>query len=196
MKYFWTSDTHYQHFNIIRYTNRPFKTLEEMDNRLINNYNARVKESDVCFHLGDFCFKNSPGGKEGEGGPDKAVSFEKQLHGKMILLHGNHDHNNSAKTIIESMTIKHGGKTIFMQHRPDRLPNFFMEKIDLILCGHVHEKWEYREHNHIPVINVGVDVFKFYPVDISEIIERLAKHTKLIKEKEKRNDLSRLEQGT
>lgn len=189
MKFWFTSDTHFGHANIIKYCNRPFKTLEQMDSTLVQNWNARVKSEDIVFHLGDFCFKNSPGGKTGEGGQNKATFFETMLTGKMILLHGNHDHNNSAKTIIESMTIKHGGKTIFMQHRPDRLPNFFMEKIDLILCGHVHEKWEYREHKHIPVINVGVDVFKFYPVDISEIIERLAKHERIRKQKEKEYDL-------
>ena len=62
MSKFWlTSDTHYGHGNIITYTNRPFKSLEEMDYKLIKNHNSLVSPEDTVFFLGDFCFRNSPG---------------------------------------------------------------------------------------------------------------------------------------
>ena len=61
MRYFITADTHYGHGNVIRYSNRPFSTPEEMNARLIHNFNERVKEEDCCFINGDFCFKSGTG---------------------------------------------------------------------------------------------------------------------------------------
>ena len=63
---FFTSDTHFGHANIIKYCNRPFSSLEEMNSTIIRNWNEMVKPEDTVFFLGDFCFKNGPGGKPGE----------------------------------------------------------------------------------------------------------------------------------
>lgn len=132
-KYWFISDTHFGHFNIVEYCNRPFKTLEEMDSTLIRKWNSRVKPGDQVFHLGDFCFKNTFGGKNGEGSTNKAEFYEKQLNGKIILVCGNHDHNNSAKSIISSIDIMHGGSDIHCVHDP-----VAFEVGKLNLCGHVH----------------------------------------------------------
>ncbi len=73
MNYWWTSDYHFSHFNIIRYCERPFKTAEEMDETIIRKHNERVKPEDTVFFLGDFIFK---GGKEG--GEERYCEFEKK----------------------------------------------------------------------------------------------------------------------
>lgn len=52
MKKWFISDTHFSHFNIIRYTGRPFETVEEMN--LIKNWNDCVDANDQVFFLGDF----------------------------------------------------------------------------------------------------------------------------------------------
>ena len=62
MNYWWTSDYHFSHFNIISYCDRPFKTAEEMNKIIIRRHNERVKPDDTVFFLGDFIFK---GGKVG-----------------------------------------------------------------------------------------------------------------------------------
>ena len=53
-KTFFTSDTHFGHANIIKYSERPFQNVRQMDEALIGNWNEIVGEDDIVFHLGDF----------------------------------------------------------------------------------------------------------------------------------------------
>ncbi|MCJ7443816.1 MAG: hypothetical protein MUO26_04685, partial [Methanotrichaceae archaeon] len=54
MMIYLTGDQHYSHFNVIRYTNRPWTTAYEMDEALISAWNKVVKINDIVYHLGDF----------------------------------------------------------------------------------------------------------------------------------------------
>lgn len=54
-KTFFTADQHFAHANIIEFCDRPYKTIEEMDEQLIANWNAVVGYHDTVIHLGDFC---------------------------------------------------------------------------------------------------------------------------------------------
>ena len=76
-----TSDTHFGHANIIRYSGRPFSDVKEMDETLIRNWNDVVGPDDDVFHLGDFAFRN----------PDAAASYRRRLNGRIHLIWGNHD---------------------------------------------------------------------------------------------------------
>ena len=83
-KTFYTADLHLGHANIIRYCNRPFKDIDRMNDVLISNWNSRVKSGDTVIHNGDFCFKNTPGGKEGEGAVGiNAQEWAKKLNGNI-----------------------------------------------------------------------------------------------------------------
>ena len=85
--------------------------------------------------------------------------------------------NNSCKTPIENMTIKYGGKRIFITHNPEHVG--FITGCDLAFTGHVHNAWEIkrvkRQFDFIDCINIGVDVWGFRPVSIAEILSRYAK---------------------
>lgn len=76
---FFTSDTHFGHANIIRFCNRPFRNVEEMNEALIENWNLVVSEDDTVFHLGDFAF----------GGSNVWKSIIPRLNGHINLIIGN-----------------------------------------------------------------------------------------------------------
>lgn len=56
---FFISDTHFNHTNIIRFCNRPFKDVSHMNETIISNWNRVVGPEDIIFHLDDFCLDGS-----------------------------------------------------------------------------------------------------------------------------------------
>ena len=171
MKYWFTSDYHFGHANIIKYCNRPFKSVNEMNEKMIANHNSRVSEDDVVFFLGDFCFRNSKGGKPGEGELEKYRTYSDRLNGNIIFIRGNHDNNNSMKTCIKNAVIELGGKEMYLVHSPsDYNPEY-----EINIVGHVHEKWKHKKIGNTILINVGVDVWDFKPIDIQEILQSIPK---------------------
>lgn len=77
---FFTSDLHFGHQNIIRFCNRPWKTTDEMEEALIENWNSVVTDDDIVFDLGDFAFAPNSKWKEILG----------ELNGQHHLIVGNH----------------------------------------------------------------------------------------------------------
>jgi len=167
-----SSDYHLGHQNIIKYCNRPFSSLEEMNTIIIKNHNERVKKEDTFIHVGDFCFKNSPGGKHGEGLPIHSKTYIEQLNGRLVFIKGNHDSANSLDTKIERLVLNIGGMYINVCHKPDDAVIEDKLYYPLNLVGHIHEKWTTKElkQNKISLLlNVGVDVHKFKPISFVEI---------------------------
>lgn len=85
---FFTADLHFSHTNIIRYSNRPFSNVNEMDDALINNINSLVKSDDTLWFLGDFCF----GPKDVDQFIRHAQKYRNRINcSNIILVWGNHD---------------------------------------------------------------------------------------------------------
>jgi calcineurin-like phosphoesterase family protein len=171
---YFTSDTHFGHENIIRYCNRPFKSLKEMDSTIIKNWNSKIKEEDTIFFLGDFCFRKSSEAPEGK----LFEHYKSQLKGQIIFVQGNHDKNNGNKSIIQKIGIAYGGRKINLVHNPE----FIDLRYDINFVGHVHNLWRFkriRRDNHIvDCINIGVDVWDFKPVTINEIMSKYIRWSK------------------
>ena len=81
MKTWFISDTHFWHKNILQYTDRPFNSVEEMNEGIIDNWNTKVAADDVVYHLGDVSF----------GSLSRTVDILDRLKGKKRLVYGNHD---------------------------------------------------------------------------------------------------------
>lgn len=88
---FFTSDTHFGHANIIQHCERPFASVEEMTEKLIENWNACVKAGDRVYHLGDFALKLNV---------SEIESIVRRLHGEKFLVWGNHDQKN--KSVLQA----------------------------------------------------------------------------------------------
>ena len=202
MKIWLSSDYHLGHANIMKYCARlqfmtekdkekyldlarkndrenlkKFKlsktSLKMMNNGIMAAHNSRVKPDDILIHVGDFCFKNSPGGKAGEGESEPSIYYEKRLNGKIIHIQGNHDKNNSTKTKIKSMQVDLGGHLLNLVHNPSDCNLEY----PINIVGHVHNAWKFKRWydentgKFTDCINVGVDVWKFYPRHINEILK-------------------------
>jgi len=138
-----------------------------MNTTIIKNHNDRVKPEDTVFFLGDFCFKNSSGGKKGEGTTNTAEDYLKQLNGRFVFIKGNHDNNNSLHTCIDAVNITLGGHEMYLVHRPED----FHEGYKINLVGHVHNAWKIKQVGKSTLINVGTDVWNFHPITINEILK-------------------------
>jgi calcineurin-like phosphoesterase family protein len=165
--FYFISDTHFGHWRICQYCKRPFTSLEEMDNSLIRNINERVDENDVLFHFGDFCMTKS---SEASEAPKKAFDYYRnQIKCKNIIFcKGNHDSNNTNKTIIESMVLDYGGSKIYCTHNP----RFAKEEFKYNYCGHIHDKWQFKKlGKKSTIVNLSVEQWNYYPVTINEILQ-------------------------
>ena len=170
---FFTSDTHFFHGRIIELCNRPFHSVEEMNEALITNWNRVVPRDGVVFHLGDFAF----------GGPDEWNSILDRLNGKIHLILGNHDMRMARTEIMERFSevtlqkiISVDGRNILLNHYPF-LCYSGENRGEWQLFGHVHS----GEHNDsgadIPRLrhlfrtqyDVGVDNNRFTPLSYGEL---------------------------
>ncbi len=78
---FYIADTHFGHEAIIGLCKRPFNSVREIDDYLVDAWNSTVKQTDIVYHLGDFSF----------GGAAHAKQIFRRLNGRKILILGNHD---------------------------------------------------------------------------------------------------------
>ena len=179
-----TSDTHFRHGNIIKYNNRPFETVQEQTEKLIENWNITVPDTATVFILGDFAFASK----------NQWRTILNQLTGKKYLIQGNHDrdieipHEEFERVDdLLKLTVKidsEDWRTFILSHRP-------------LLCWEGNERDTYMLHGHVhlsPTRNetctngdvtlmkildnykcwdVGVDNNDYRPINILEVINKI-----------------------
>lgn len=168
MKTWITSDSHFQHSNIIKYCSRPFKDVNEMDETLVSNWNSIVDKNDTVLHLGDFAFVKTR---------EEIRKIVDKLNGHIHLLLGNHDDwklvkdNGFASTRDGIWEYKYGKEKIVLCHYPMMSWNGAFHN-RLHFFGHVHS----TPSNIFPCqknsYDVGVDLNDFRPRLLEEIIDK------------------------
>jgi len=164
---FYTSDTHFNHANIIKYCNRPFNTVEAMNEALIRNWNEKVGPNDSVYHLGDVSF----------GTPDQCRDILKRLNGKIYLIKGNHEKPALAcasrfEWIKDVWEVRDGNQSLWLSHYAHRVWN----------KGH-HGVWHLYGHSHGTLpddpesnsIDIGVDCHNYVPLSLQEIAAIMSK---------------------
>ena len=164
--HFFTSDTHFGHANIIKYCDRPFANVEQMNQRIIDNWNSKVSAGDTVFFLGDFCF----------GDPNDYIP---QLNGKIIFIKGSHDPKIDAPYmfVYKTSKVKENG------HRKT-----------IVLCHYAMRSWETshygawhlfgHHHGKLPPyglsFDVGVDCWDYYPLSLEEVQQQMSKLSPIV----------------
>jgi len=168
---FFTADTHFLHKNICEYSNRPFDSIEEMTETIVNRWNAVVAPGDTVFHLGDFAISY---GKKHEKPIDDLLS---RLNGNKWLIYGNHDREEVKKNSrwvkvlgYHELKVDLGGdhKTkIVLSHYAMRTWNQ-SHRGSFMLHGHSHGNLEDIGGR---TMDVGVDCHNFWPISIDQVNE-------------------------
>ena len=168
MVYF-IADTHFGHKNVLRLCDRPFETIEKMNETFIENWNKRVTGSDSVYVIGDMFFRCAD---------PKAIL--KRIHGKKHLIVGNHDSswmgkvdiNRYFKSVELMAIISDGAHAMTLCHYP--LLSWKHAKKSYMIHGHIHAKtdmdfWQLlvaRDN----VLNAGVDFNGYQPVPLDELL--------------------------
>ena len=132
-----------------------------MNSALIKNWNDSIAEDDIVIFCGDFCFARTATAKE------VTERFTQCLHGKKIIIKGNHDFKKFRYTECgwkaEFYQLFDFGRFLFC-HRPDMLTQWHND-YDFVFFGHVHDKMP--AVTYINTINVCLDYNNFQPLDIT-----------------------------
>lgn len=156
-----SSDWHYAHSNIVRYAERPFKDVDEMNEALIVNYNSLVSDKDIVFFLGDIAF-----------GGDNVQMILGRMKGNIHYILGNHD-----KRYVD--IIKRRCTTV------NDLLDIEIDSIPITLCHYAmrvwnkshFDSWNLVGHSHARLEpigkqwDVGVDNNGFKPLSFADIVK-------------------------
>lgn len=168
-KIFCISDTHFNHVNVIKYSNRPYSSVEEMNKSLIRNWNNVVGPDDTVIFQGDF----SLGSKE------DAIGFISQLNGHKVIILGNHDRSrnfylqNGFQDAIKRFVYPKGASgfkyDIIFTHQP----YIGLEPECVNIHGHIHEKTLGEGFEPSRYFNVSVENINYTPIELNEIINKM-----------------------
>jgi len=164
-----TADTHFRHANIIRYCNRPFGSVEEMDEVLLRNINECVRPDDTLYHLGDFALHGR--------GVEKIRPKIKCRNVTLIL--GNHDPHSFDGTPTPALA-EHFSKVATMMHVTVEVDK---QRHLVVLCHYAMRVWPHshrgswhlygHSHGKLPpvpgTLDVGVDCHDYRPISAHEV---------------------------
>jgi len=174
-----TSDPHFGHKSILKYCDRPFNSVEEMDEGLIINWNSKVQKKDITVIVGDFGF----------GTPSlRLIEILNRLNGKIYHIQGNHDKSITKKLLKQKKVL--GSKQIECFKIPDSTQESGFGYVSA--CHYPMLSWPHKGHGAIHVyghwhdidpqyhnsVNVCVDLNNYVPISYDEVKEK-AENTRI-----------------
>jgi calcineurin-like phosphoesterase family protein len=170
MVQFVTSDTYLGREKILSIFKRPFKTVEEMNETIIDRWNSKVSKGDIVYHLGNFFWD-----------PMTATDYIESLNGKIVIFPTQNDlaaielsrsHPEKIELYTSSiLEIPESG--IVMGHYP-------MEDWNGKKNGTVHlhgHSLEYKtDFSIMKRVNCCTDSWDFYPVEIGAIFDFISNY--------------------
>lgn len=167
METFFSSDYHFFHNNIIKYQNRPYNNIEEMNETLIDNHNKQVSKKDTTYMVGDIAIG---------GTPFDIHRILSRMNGRKILIIGNHDIPFiKDEYFIKSFAEMHHLLSIKLNKQYIQLCHFPLEVWDRAHYG----SWMLHGHCHgnLPdninklKIDVGVDCRNYTPISFEDVTQ-------------------------
>lgn len=169
-----TSDTHAYHNNIIKYSNRPFKDVDDMNKTMADNINRVLNGGGQLYHLGDWSF----------GGVEKAIKFREMINPAIdiTLIVGNHDkHNlkdrrfiNLFNEVYDLLEVKIDGKEFTLCHYSMKVWDK-SHRGTFHLYGHSHGSLP-DDQNSLS-FDIGVDCHNFMPLTVTQVVDIMSKKT-------------------
>jgi calcineurin-like phosphoesterase family protein len=164
---FW-SDLHFFHNNIIRYCERPFDSVEQMNSAMLKNYYHAIKDDDLVIFGGDVAFSDV----------DKTKALLQALPGKKVLVLGNHDFDTNKMTYrnyhaFDMVTmafsyplVTSAGKicNVLVSHYP--IDDKLLPDNTINVHGHIHDNMTSGRH-----VNISVEWMDYCPQVIDNQIE-------------------------
>ena len=168
---YFISDTHFNHDREFVYGPRGFKSIEEMNETLIKNWNETVTNEDDIYVLGDFFLGNDMKFVE------KTLN---RLNGLIHLVVGNHDTPRKLEfysgaeyisEIADALRIKYKKREFYLSHYPTLTASLEQDPNHAVinLFGHTHSKEKFYEDRPY-MYNVAVDAHDNRPVSINTIV--------------------------
>ena len=170
MTIWFTSDTHFDHENILTFKQadgspvRLFSSVQEMNETMIERWNERVKPADHIYHLGDVTMARGKAWTH-------INTIMARLNGHKRICLGNHDQLNSAwyyRTFekVKAYNVLDG---ILFTHIP--IHKGSMGRFKLCVHGHLHTNVvELSPHHPDPAYrSVCVERTNYYPVSLEEL---------------------------
>ena len=130
---FLVSDTHFGHAGVCRFTRndgvtklRPFDTPEEMDEFMVEAWNARVRPNDKVYHLGDVVMSR------------RSLSIMDRLNGDKVLIRGNHDifKDEDYRKYFRELRAYHVMNGMILSHIP--IHSESLGRFGVNIHGHTH----------------------------------------------------------
>ncbi len=173
---YFTADLHLGHANIIKYCNRPFANVQEMDEAIITRWNETVGPTDQVYILGDLTL----------GQYTEAVNYLCKLSGAIYMQPGSHDRwlDQQAASWPEHVTVI---PPLYSLETPTEIapkhsPGF---PLLIVLCHYAMRRWDRSHYGSLhlfghshgglgrqPIgrsMDIGVDCWDFRPVSLETV---------------------------